>query len=103
MLLYRDVSDYVSSHQAELAKGKPVTIVYRRDGQKMTADVVAKADEAGQYKLGIVGSNYYREKVGAGGSFLYGAAEVRFWIRSVFMGLRSTASAALSPTALSMS
>ena len=88
MLLYRDVSDYVSSHQAAFAKGKPVHVVYRRDGQEMTADIAAKADEAGQYKLGIVGSTYYREKVGAGESLLYGAAEVRFWIRSVFMGLR---------------
>ena len=87
-LLYRDVSDYVSNHQADLAKGKSVHVVYRRDGEKMKADIIPKADENGQYKLGIVGSIYNREKVGFGKTFLYGAAEVRYWIRAVFDGLR---------------
>ena len=86
--LYREVSDYVNNHQAVMASGEPVRLVYSRDGEKNTALIVPKEDESGRYKLGIVGSSYYRSPVGLGRAFLYGAAEVRYWIGAVFDGLR---------------
>ena len=86
--LYREVSDFVNNHQALMASGDPVRVAYSRDGEKAAVLIVPKKDESGRYKLGIVGSSYYRYPVGPGEVLLYGAAEVRYWIRAVFDGLR---------------
>ena len=88
VFFYREVSDYVSRHQEKMASGESISVVYRRDGAAVKTAIVPKADENGSYKLGIVGSTYYRDKVGFFQTLGYGAAEVRYWIDAVFEGLR---------------
>ena len=85
---YREITDYVNNHQKQFSTGKPVRIVYRHEGEKKTADLVPMADENGRYKLGIVGSMYYRQETSLPETLLYGAAEVRYWINATFEGIK---------------
>lgn len=98
---YREITDYVNNHQEDFASGKPIKVTFRHDGEKKTVTLVPVEGEDGRYKLGVVGSAYYRENVGPGQVLLYGVAEVRYWINAVFDGLRMMLTGKVGPNDIS--
>ena len=88
IFLYREVSDYISFHQDDLAKGKPLKISWLHEGEKRSASLTAQDTGGGRYVIGVSGSPAYRLKASPLAVLGYGAVEVRYWISTVFSGLR---------------
>lgn len=86
IVLYSEITDYLTFHQDELAK-EPVTITWKHDGEKKSASIRAAVSEDGRYILGIRGSSAFRTKAGPVTALTYGAAQVRYWVRLVFESL----------------
>ncbi len=79
---YRELLVYMQINN----NSSPVEITYERDGNEYTTVVTPKQGEDGVYRIGVA-SGYVEAE-----NFLeevkYGAYEVRYWIKSVFISLR---------------
>lgn len=75
--------------------GKPVELTYERDGKEHTATVTPEAVN-GRYVLGITGTA--KERVGFFGTIRYSAHEVKYWVDSVFVGLKKIFSGQVART-----
>lgn len=79
--------------------GKPVTLVYERDGKKQEVTITPKKTESGSYLLGITGAG--RVKQNLFGVIKYSFLEVRCQVRVVFWSLRYMVSGYFSPNDIS--
>jgi len=83
--VYREVSNYVQMNQEELRQG-PAEVVYERDGQRFTVELVPRQAENGMYYLGFTGSGV-RTKGGLITTLKYSAYEVKYWISTTLNSL----------------
>lgn len=86
--VYRDISNYLSFHQRELARQKPVTFTWRSGETEKSAQIVPQLNESGtRYIFGLYGGSRYR--AGSIGTVVkYSLYEVQFWIRTTIGSLR---------------
>lgn len=87
IFLYRDISDYVYFHQAEMASGKRLKICWKHQGEEKTASIVPAKSEDGRYLIGISGTSAYRVRGNAFTTLRYSAVEVGYWIRTTVKSL----------------
>lgn len=95
---YRDISAYGMYHA-----GEPVEVVYERNGEEYTTNLVPKYDEElGRYLYGFVGTTY-RQKESSNIFVLakYSVHEVGYWIDSTIQSLRLLVSGGVSVNEMS--
>lgn len=98
---YRDISDYVTYHQREMAQQEEMTVRYVHNGAERTAVIIPKKTEDGRSVIGIAGSSAYRTKGNAFQTVLYSAYEVEYWIGTTVQSLRMLLTGQVSPEEVS--
>ena len=87
--VYRDISNYLSFHQKEMAQQHPVTITWLSQNEEKSAEIVPKLNESGtRYIFGFYGGSRYPAGGNIGKIIEYSLYEVRFWIRTTIGSLR---------------
>ena len=86
--LYRQVSDYVTYHQREMASGEPMVLEFTHEGETVRTTIIPKDDGNGRYVLGITGNSNLRVKGGPAEVVRYAFVEVGYWIETVFSSLK---------------
>lgn len=80
---FREVSLYPYFHS-----GKDISLVYKRDGEKLKTTLYPKYnDEEGRYYLGVIGAGT-RERGNALEILKYSVHEVRYWIYTTIQSLK---------------
>lgn len=79
--VYREISRFTQFHQ-----GETTTMVYERDGQRYTVDLIPKQSENGVYYYGFRGSGV-RTKGNVLQIIGYSAYEVKYWIDTTIQSL----------------
>ena len=89
ILVYRDISNYLTFHEGELTDQHPVTITWLSNGERRSAEVTPKLNENGtRYIFGIYGGVRYSAGADIGKILKYSLYEVGFWIRTTIGSLR---------------
>ena len=89
ILVYRDISNYLTFHEGELTDQHPVTITWLSNGERRSAEVTPKLNENGtRYIFGIYGGMRYSAGADVGKILKYSLYEVGFWIRTTIGSLR---------------
>ena len=84
ILVYRDISNYLTFHEDELTDRHPVTITWLSNGERRSAEVTPKLNENGtRYIFGIYGGMRYSAGADVGKILKYSLYEVGFWIDTV--------------------
>lgn len=86
--IYREVTMFVQMQQDDIQSDptKPITVVYERNGQEYTTELIPQKAENGMYYMGFSGSG-----VRTRGNILktigYSAYEVKYWISTTIQSL----------------
>ena len=87
--VYRDVTNYLSFHQDEMAQQRPVTVAWRSGNEEKSAEIIPQLNESGtRYIFGFYGGSRYSAGGDIGKIFRYSLYEVKFWIRTTVESLR---------------
>ena len=87
--VYRDITNYLSFHQNEMAQQRPVTVAWRSGGEEKSAEIIPQLNENGtRYIFGFYGGSRYSAGGDIGKILRYSLYEVRFWIRTTIGSLR---------------
>ena len=87
--VYRDITNYLSFHQNEMAQQRPVTVAWRSGGEEKSAEIIPQLNENGtRYIFGFYGGSRYSVGGDIGKILRYSLYEVRFWIRTTVGSLR---------------
>ena len=86
--VYRDITNYVSFHQREMASGSPLTVTWDDGTRTRSARITPMLSSDGtRYILGLAGGGRYTADH-AGTVFIYSLYEVRYWILTTLESLR---------------
>ena len=86
--IYREITTFVKMQQANIRENptEPITVVYEREGQEYTVELVPKQDEKGMYYMGFLGSGV-RTRGNIFQTLFYSAYEVKYWISTTIQSL----------------
>lgn len=86
--VYREVSMFIQMQQDDIQANphQPITVVYERDGQEYTAELVPQLSENGMYYMGFSGSGV-RTRGGVLKTIGYSLYEVKYWVSTTIQSL----------------